>query len=134
MRRAKIVTMLGAISLSTIAAVPPQAFEFETSGRCSSRMSWANDKLTVKRGINGILRAQITSRSSCTDEKYVPRVDYLEGEVRIRVERKDLLEEVTSGCMCTNKLTFKLNRPIVRGTAVVFGFGSNEPHLRAVAP
>ena len=92
-----------------------------------------DDKLTVKRGMDGRVRARIVFSSFCLlDEEYAPSVDYLEGTVRIRVQRN--FDEITLHCSCTTKMTFTLTRAVPRGTQIVFGFGSYEPHLRAIAP
>jgi hypothetical protein len=132
MRRATIFAILAIASLGGVSVAESPEFEFKSGESCSSHEPDRDEKLTLKRGRDGTLRARVTYISSCADPQYAPRVEYLDGLVRLRVERN--WNVITLHCACTNKLTFKLIRKVPRGTAIVFGFGSDEPRWRAVAP
>lgn len=131
MRRARLLLMLIMASLGAGAFAQSQDFEFESSGSCSANEARRDDKLTLSRGVGGLVRARITFYSFCVEEDFTPKVEYLDGQVRLSVERS---HEISLHCACTSRITFRLKRPVPRGTTVVFGFGSQEPLLRAIAP
>ena len=133
MRRATYIIAAAAISLGSIVSAKSEDFEFKSGGNCSSHEPWKPDKLTVKREHDGTVRARIVFNSQCVfDENFSPHVEFLEGVVKLQVERNR--SEITPDCSCTNKITFILKRPVPPGTVVVFGYDSDEPHLRSVAP
>jgi hypothetical protein len=132
MRRAKILATLAIAALCSAGTPPPQDFEFKSKGVCSDREPIREDKLTLRRGRNAIVQARIVFTYGCFAEEYAPDVRYLADKVQLRVERG--CGEIAVDLVCKQELTFRLRRQVARGTPVVFGFNSDEPHLRAVAP
>jgi hypothetical protein len=132
MRCAAVIASIALTSLN-IGALASSGFDVKSGGSCSSHEPWHDDKMTLKRGFDGAVRARIVYHSACImHEEGEPDVDYLEGSVQIRVPRD--FNEITFHCSCTQKLTFTLKRAVPPGTVVLFGFNSDEPLLRAIAP
>lgn len=132
MRRAMIFVTLAFASLSSADTAPSTEFEFKSNAVCSGRETRRGDKLTLKRGRDGVVQARILFNSYCLVEQYAPDVKYSSDEVQLRVERG--CEEIAVDLACKVELSFRLNKVIARGTPIVFGFDSSEHHLRAVAP
>jgi len=132
MRCANILGVLAIASLCSAATAPPSGFEFKWKGVCSDRYTQRDDKLTLKRGRDGIVQARISITSYCLSGDYTPDVKYLIDQVQLRVERD--CEEIAVDLACRDELTFRLKNEITRGTPILFGVDSREPHLRAVTP
>jgi hypothetical protein len=132
MRGAKILATLAFAAVCSAGASPPQDFEFKSKGVCSNRKPIREDKLTLRRGRDAIVQARIVFTYGCFATDYAPEVQYSADKVQLRVERD--CGEIAVDLVCKQELTFLLRKPVARGTLIVFGFNSDEPHLRAVAP
>jgi hypothetical protein len=132
MHCAKIFATLALASFCSAGTAPRSDFEFKWKGVCSDRDSKRHDKLTLRRGRDGVVQARIVTTSYCLGGDYTADVMYLTDQVQLRAERD--CEMIAVDLACKEELTFRVKSTIARGTPIVFGFGSNEPHLRAVAP
>jgi hypothetical protein len=133
MRRAKILATLAIASLCSAGTAPPSDFEFEWKGGfCSNRDTHRKDKLTLKRGQDGLVQARVVFTYYCLGGDYAPDVKYLADQVQLRVMRG--CEMIAVDLQCKGELTLRLSKSIARGTPIVFGFDAKEPHLRSVAP
>jgi hypothetical protein len=132
MQRAKILATLAIASVCCAGTAPRSDFEFKWKGVCSDRDSKQHDKLTLKRGRDGVVQARIATTSYCIGGDYTADVMYPTDQVQLRADRD--CEMIAVDIACREELTFRLKSTIARGTLIVFGFGSNEPHLRAAVP
>jgi hypothetical protein len=133
MRRAKILPILATATLCSAAAAPSSDFEFGSQGVCNDHMASRKDKLTLRRLRDGTVQARVVFNYSCLWEgDQAPRVDYLTDRVQLRADWG--CDEIAVDLLCKQELTFRLTRAVARGTRIHFGFGSEEPHLSAIAP